>query len=100
MRRMSGGGLRETTEHETTKHETTKPRKITKPLRTDDFLGFVVSSFVVSWLLITAPPRHLCDHAGKVRPSQHVVERGQLAVEHFAQPSLRALEAVLEILVD
>src|SRR5882672_6799128 len=59
-----------------------------------------ITEWTLALLRTTRSPRRLRDDAREIRPPQHVVERGELAGEHVAELALRALEAVLEILLD
>src|SRR5207245_11762634 len=47
---------------------------------------------------IARPPRHLRHDAGKIRPAQHVVERGESAGHDVPDLALRPLTAILELL--
>src|SRR5678816_995251 len=50
--------------------------------------------------LLTGRLTHLRHDTRKVRPTKHVVERSEIAVQRVAQLALRRLEAVLEVLLD
>src|SRR5580765_7056529 len=92
----TSGGCRTATGRQPPRHESTKT---TKP-RMDRPAFRVCACFGSSSLRIARPPRRLRHHTGQVRAAEHVVERGELAVEDLVELALRSLEALLEILLD